>query len=368
MKQLIPLPNDLEQFYWRLKSSAPFMLGFPGNLNNDFSEFFKFFENIINNVGDPSCVDAAYRMHSKSYELKVINFFKEIYNLNHNSWGYITNGGTESNMMGLLLARSKYPNGRIYSTDGHYSIKKNSVILNIPYTKVKSYSSGEIDYKDLKQHLLKETTNTPIINLTIGTTFDGAIDSVDKTLRILNETHHKEFYIHCDAALFGGFIPFLDVKNEIDFKKKIDSISISAHKFFGIPFPSGIFLSQEKPHGSFVDCIEYIDSDDTTISGSRNGQTALLLWSLIENKGIDGFKKEAMDCIRNAKYLEELLNKIKYHPKLNINSNIVTFDIPSDKIISKWQLSTKKERAHIVVMQHVKKETIDLFINDIVSL
>ena len=265
MTQLIPLPSDVDQFYWRLKSSAPFMLGFPGNLNNDFRDFFKFFDSIINNVGDPSCVDASYRMHSKQYELKVIDFFKGIYNLNHDSWGYLTNGGTESNMMGLLLARSKYPEGRIYSTDGHYSIKKNSTILNMPYTKIQSYSDGEIDYENLRYYL-SEDKNPPIINLTIGTTFDGAIDSIDKTLAVLKETSHEEFYIHCDAALFGGFIPFLNAKHEIDFEKRINSISISAHKFFGIPFPSGIFLSKEKPHGSFVDCIEYIDSDDTTIS------------------------------------------------------------------------------------------------------
>jgi len=367
MKQLIPLCNELDRFYWRLKSSAPFMLGFPGNLNNDFSEFFKFFDSIINNVGDPSCVDGCYRMHSKHYELKVVDFFKEIYNLNHDSWGYLTNGGTESNMMGLLLARSKYPTGKVYSADGHYSIKKNSIILGLPHTKIKSSSSGEIDYEDLRQNLLKDK-NPPIINLTIGTTFDGATDSIDKTLTILEETLHEEFYIHCDAALFGGFIPFLDEKHEIDFEKRINSMSISAHKFFGIPFPSGIFLSKEKPNGGFVKCIEYIDSDDTTISGSRNGQMALLLWSLIQTKGHDGFKKEALQCTKNAKYLEDLLNQTGYKPRLNKNSNIVTFDIPSIAVVNKWQLATKKERAHVVVMQHVSKEIIKLFIHDIISL
>jgi histidine decarboxylase len=367
MRTLIPLTYEMRQFYWRLQANAPFMLGYPGNLNNDFSELNNFFDFIINNVGDPSCIDASYKMHSKKYELRVIDFFKEIYNFNHNVWGYITNGGTESNIMGLLLARSKYPNGTIYSTNGHYSIKKNSIILNMPYVEIKSSISGEIDYNDLLAYLLKDK-NPPIINLTIGTTFDGAIDSVDKTLNILRETGHENFYIHCDAALFGGFIPFLGVKHELDFRKPIDSISISAHKFFGVPLPSGIFLSKEKPHGSFVDCIEYIDSDDTTISGSRNGQIAIFLWALIENRGINGFREEAIQCIENAKYLKELLEAINYHPHLNENSNIVTFDIPSDKIINKWQLAIKGKMAHVVVMQHITKETVDSLISDIVTL
>lgn len=367
MRNLIPLTDEMRQFYWRLEYSVPFMAGYPGNLNNDFSELSKFFDFIINNVGDPSCVDESYKMHSKQYELKVIDFFKETYNLNHNSWGYLTNGGTESNTMGLLLARCKYPKSVIYSTNGHYSIKKNSIILNMPYVEVKSSINGEIDYDDLSYHLSKEK-NPPIINLTIGTTFDGAIDSVDKTLAILKRTAHEDFYIHCDAALFGGFIPFLGIDHELDFNKSIDSISISAHKFFGIPFPSGIFLSKEKPHGGFVDCIEYIDSDDTTISGSRNGQIAIFLWALIEKRGIEGFRKEAIGCIENAKYLKGLLENINCNPQLNENSNIVTFNIPSNKVVSKWQLATRKERAHVVVMQHITKKVIDSLISDIVAV
>ncbi len=365
MKALITLTDEMRQFYWRLQSSAPFMLGFPGNLNNDFSEFYKFFDFVINNVGDPSCTDGSYRMHSKEYEQKVLEFFKGIYNLDQNSWGYLTNGGTESNLMGLLLGRNKYPDGVIYSADGHYSIKKNSVILNVPYAEVES-SNGEMNYENLYDLLSKER-KIPILNLTIGTTFDGAIDDVDKVLSILKETSHENFYIHCDAALFGGFLPFLGIEHELNFNKPINSISLSAHKFFGIPFPSGVFLSKEKPHGSFVDCIEYIDSDDTTISGSRNGQLAVFLWALINNKGIIGFKKEAIECIENAKYLEKMLMDIHYNPKLNINSNIVTFDKPSKNIINKWQLATKNDRAHIVVMQHVNKKIIDLLISDIIT-
>lgn len=363
----IPLSYEMLQFYWRLQSHAPYMVGFPGNLNNDFSEFNKFFSFIINNVGDPSCVDTAYKMHSKKYELKIIDFFKNLYGLNGSSWGYLTNGGTESNLMGLLMGRSKYPHATIYSTSGHYSIKKNSVILNVPYTEIKAQSNGEIDYEDLRCYLSKDA-NCPIINLTIGTTFDGATDSVDKTLKVLEETGHQDFYLHCDAALFGGFLPFLDIEHEIDFAKKIDSLSVSTHKFFGVPFPSGIFLSKTKPHASFVDCVEYIDSDDTTISGSRNGQLAIMLWGLIEHRGIETFRKEATLCIENAKYLKAKLLEIDFNPQLNENSNIVTFDIPSDKVVNKWQLATKGNRTHVVVMQHVSKEAIDSLIQDIVSL
>lgn len=344
------------------------MVGYPGNLNNDFSELNIFFDFIINNVGDPNCLDESYKMHSKQYENKVLEFFRDIYNFDPKSfWGYLTNGGTESNTMGLLMGRIKYPKDIIYSTNGHYSIKKNAIILKMPYKEIKSLGNGEMDYENLHRCLSKGK-RTPILNLTIGTTFDGATDSIDTVLTILKETSHEEFYIHCDAALFGGFLPFLGIEHELNFRKPINSLAISAHKFFGIPFPSGIFMSKEKPRDSFVKKVGYIDSDDTTVCGSRNGQLALFLWALIEHKGVDGFKKEAIKCIENAKYLEKLLREINYNPQLNKNSNIVTFDIPSANIVSKWQLATNKKRAHVVVMQHVTKETINLLISNIVSV
>jgi len=362
---MIPLTEDMREFYSHIKKSAPFMLGYPGNLNNSFSELNIFFDFIINNVGDPDCLDESYKMHSKNYELKVLNFFKEIFEFNSDSWGYLTNGGTESNTMGLLLGRSKYPGSTLYSTNGHYSIKKNAFVLNMPYVEVKSCNNGEIDYGDLYLYLSKDK-KPPIINLTIGTTFDGAIDSVQKILSILKETLHENFYIHCDAALFGGFIPFLDIENEINFKN-VDSISISAHKFFGVPFPSGIFLSRERPHCAFVNCVEYIDSDDTTISGSRNGQLPLFLWALIKHKGKEGFKKEAIECIENARYLKTKLDNIGFNPMLNKYSNIVTFDIPPEYILDRWQLAKQGNRSHVVVMQHVNKNIINLLVDDILS-
>lgn len=362
---MIPLTEEMREFYLRLKKSAPFMLGYPGNLNNDFSELNIFFDFIINNVGDPSCLEEAYRMHSKHYELRVLKFFQDIYGLGPDSWGYITNGGTENNAMGLLLARNKYPESRLYSTNGHYSIKKDALILNIPYIEIKTLKNGEIDYEDLYSYLSYEK-KPPIINLTVGTTFDGAIDNIDRVRAILRETSHNEFYIHCDAALFGGFIPFLGIEHEVSFEYA-DSLSISTHKFFGVPFPSGIFLSREKTNCNFTTRVGYIDADDTTISGSRNGQSALFLWALIESRGIEGFKGEAINCIENAKYLRRLLFEKGYNPELNNYSNIVTFDIPTKEIIDKWQLATKNDRAHVVVMQHVTREIIDLFISDIAS-
>ena len=71
----INISNEVAKFHKELTGHASFMIGFPGNLNNDFSDLYPFFDFIINNVGDPFDTGASYKMDSKWYEKKVLSFF-----------------------------------------------------------------------------------------------------------------------------------------------------------------------------------------------------------------------------------------------------------------------------------------------------
>ena len=55
--------------------------------------------------------------------------------------------------------------------------------------------------------ILKET-----FNLYSGTTVKGAVDDLDLVITTLMETGFTEdrFYIHCDGALFGFMLPFIE--------------------------------------------------------------------------------------------------------------------------------------------------------------
>lgn len=60
-------------------------------------------------------------------------------------------------------------------------------------------------------------------------------------------------------------------------------MNISGHKFLGNPMPSGILLIQKKYISQ--NYVEYIDNDDMTIGGSRNGLSAVLLYNRILSLG-----------------------------------------------------------------------------------
>ena len=135
-----------------------------------------------------------------------------------------------------------------------------------------------------------------IINVNIGTTVKGAVDDLDRIIAILEDLNipRERFHIHCDGALFALMSPFVDSAPEISFQKPIDSIAVSGHKMLGCPMPCGVALSRKEHVEKVEQHIDYLNSVDTTIMGSRNGQAALYMWYSLRKKGIFGIKKDVM--------------------------------------------------------------------------
>lgn len=339
-------------------------LGYPENQNLYYKELYKLglFEMCVDNVGDPF-VESNYKINSGEFEKEIISFFAEMYNL-ENYWGYVGSCGTEGNICGIYLGRETYQNGVFYySKDSHYSIAKASKMLRLEERVIESQENGEMDYEDFEK---KVNPNKPaIINANIGTTMKGAIDDLEKIEKILIKKGVKKYYIHCDAALAGMLLPYIDGAQKINFKKNIHSIAISGHKFIGSPIPCGIFLTHKDFVKKIETKIEYLGSLDTTIMGSRSGLAPLFVWDAIQKRGHKGFEMEARTCVENATYLYQKMKEMNYPTWLNSFSNTVYFKKPSEVIIQKWQLASLGEFAHVVTMQHVSRKMLNLFLEDI---
>lgn len=92
-----------------------------------------------------------YLLNSFDFEKEVMEYFAQLFKIPfEESWGYVTNGGTEGNMFGCYLGREIFPNGTLYySKDTHYSVAKIVKLLRIKSTLVESQPNGEMDYADL---------------------------------------------------------------------------------------------------------------------------------------------------------------------------------------------------------------------------
>jgi tyrosine decarboxylase/aspartate 1-decarboxylase len=193
------------------------------------------------------------------------------------SWGYITVGGTTSNMEGLWIARNKAkksgkkPKYVLASEDSHYSVSKACDILGLKVKKLEV--NAEINPKKIAA-----------VVCTIGTTETGRVDDVSFWVQ-----YCQEFGIHChvDAAYGGYFIyakesEFLseEARRAFGSLSLCDSISIDPHKMGYAPYPSGLFLLKNRNDCSFValdQSVPYLNAPTTsayTIEGSRSGAYA----------------------------------------------------------------------------------------------
>ena len=113
--------------------------------------------------------------------------------------------------------------------------------------------------------------------------------------------------------------------------------------------------------------IEYVGTLDTTITGSRNAITPLMLWHAIRSRGIEGFRKTVNRCLSRAEYAVNRLNEIGVAALRNPHAITVVFPKPVPLILEKWQLAVQGDFAHIMVMPHVTHEKIDQLAADIIS-
>ena len=52
--------------------------------------------------------------------------------------------------------------------------------------------------------------------------------------------------------------------------------------------------------------VEYLNSRDATIMGSRNGHAPVYLWYTLTVKGYDGMRRDVERCMRNAHVLKQV--------------------------------------------------------------
>lgn len=358
-----------DQLYNDLAAHAGHMLGYPSTRLVDFTPLYKFLDISINNVGDPFSESGSYKVNTHQIETDVIKWFTNILRARDmDTWGYVTNGGTEGNMYGIYLARELFPEGIVYySEDTHYSVAKILQITNARSIMIKSRPDGEIDYDDLDASIAIHRDKPPIIFANIGTTMRGAIDNLDTIKAILKNRAISRYYIHADAALSGMILPFAPDPQPFDFASGIDSISISGHKFPGCPIPCGVVLAKQELINRVARSVEYIGTNDTTISGSRNGITPLFLWHIITTLQKSGLTEIVANSLQTADYAINRLKETGLEAWRHKNSITVVFPRINKPALKSWQIAVQGEQAHLITMPHINKDCIDRFIKDIAS-
>lgn len=374
------------------------LLGYPVNMNTPPAEFFAWRKQLVdagigtfahNNVGNPF-EKSSIPYHTHDFERDLIANFGMLFGFPVNdTWGFLSHSGTDSNMHGMYMGRTilKKRTGllpKVYFTkEAHYSIQILRDLLGLETVYVETLPDGGMDANDLRQKLMDNQDHPALVIATIGTTFKGAVDRID---RIQDALKGHVNFLHLDAALFGGYLPFTEHADEILYQNsanpRYDSIAVSCHKFFGFPSPAGLFVTTASRFEEFneefsrIHNPEYIHHVPGTITCSRDAVKPAEFYFYTTRTALARQREDARSMLKNAAYIFEQMQSrfADLHPsRVNELSNTVYFRKPSLWIIEKYSLATMKletsgktqDYAHVIVMPHATQNILNEFLTDL---
>lgn len=377
------------------------LLGYPINMNTPPDEFFSWRKQLFaagidafafNNVGNPF-KESPIPYNTHDFECETIRKFGKLFAFPpDDTWGFLSHSGTDSNMHGMYMGRTllKGRTGLLpkayFTREAHYSVQILRDLLGLETVMVDTLPDGGMDPDDLAHKLAEQPKVPALIVATVGTTFKGAIDNVD---RIQDKLAGHASYLHVDAALFGGYLPFTPHAAEVSYQSehvadtgRYDSIAVSCHKFFGFPSPAGLFITKQSLYDEFnklfskIHNPEYIHHVPGTITCSRDAVKPAEFYYFTTPPALAKQTEDAQLILKNAAYLLEQMQT--RFPQLsatraNLLSNIVYFRNPGDAIVRKYSLATmrlnvdkKAENfAHVVIMPHVSRAVLTEFLTDL---
>lgn len=262
--------------------------------------------------------------------------------------GVFTSGGTQSNLMGVLLARDwaianhwKNEDGSewsvqrdgipadamkkvkvICSENAHFSVQKNMAMMGMGFQSVvtvPSNANAQMDVAALGQTLAQlkaEGKITACIVATAGTTDAGAIDDL-KAIRKLADEYQA--WLHIDAAWGGALLLSKDYRHLLDGIELTDSITLDFHKHFFQTISCGAFLLKDPANYRFIDYkADYLNSEYDEEHGvpnlvAKSLQTtrrfdALKLWFTVEALGEELYASMIDHGVKLTQEVEQYIN------------------------------------------------------------
>ena len=250
-------------------------------------------------------------------EVKLVEWLREQVGFGAGDAGVFTSGGTQSNLMGLMLARDAFfarqghsvqQNGltgdlsklKVFcSENAHFSVQKNMALMGLGYrsvTLVKTDEFSRMDVSDLSEKLAQAKANgeqVMAIVATAGTTDAGAIDPLADIAALAAK---EGIWVHVDAAWGGALLLSEKYRHYLNGLELVDSVTLDFHKQFFQTISCGAFLLKDARHYQLMRYqAAYLNSDFDEEHGvpnlvSKSLQTtrrfdALKLWMGLEALG-----------------------------------------------------------------------------------
>jgi len=192
-----------------------------------------------------------------------------------------------ANLEGLWVSGRVSPGKTVVASDqAHYTHRRISEVLQLPFESIPTDRSGRMDVSALRDVLGAGTIGTVVA--TIGTTGTGAVDPL---VEILELQKQYGFRVHADAA-YGGYYLLADnlrgdTRRSLQALAVVDSVAIDPHKHGLQPYGCGCILHRDPSVGTLYkhdSPYTYFTSSELhlgeiSLECSRAGAAAVALWA-----------------------------------------------------------------------------------------
>ncbi|AMW08265.1 tyrosine decarboxylase MfnA [Streptomyces qaidamensis] len=316
---------------------------------------------------------------TKRIERRVVRLLLDLMG-NPGGSGSLVSGGTEANLIALLVAReSARARGRltdrpevVVSSTVHFSFTKIFGLLGLTPVVVPVDDSLRLPAGEVARRIGEHTV---AVVATAGSSEFGVVDAVDEIGPVVAG---RDVHLHVDAATGGFIIPFARELGhdlpQFDFSVDgVDSITIDPHKYGLANVPAGAILFRgAQDAGRFAVDSFFIDTPvHNTLLGTRPGAAAVSTYAVLEHLGRDGFRDLTRTNYEVTQYLVGGLRAAGHELFAEPQLNIVVVRMPHAVRISQlleskgWIVSTSKrfgETLRLVVTRHVTPEMVDAFL------
>jgi glutamate/tyrosine decarboxylase-like PLP-dependent enzyme len=272
---------------------------------------------------------------ASAVEDRVVRWLCQLVGYGRESFGTLTSGGSEANLLALKCARDRAAgntrdrglrdadaSGRLVvyaSEQSHYSLAKSCDILGLGREALRKIETD--DGFHIRTDLLREAIerdlaagHTPTcVAGAAGATSTGVVDPLDE---LADAARDYGLWFHVDAA-YGGALAFSEKhRSRLGGIERADSVTVDPHKWMFVPFACGGLLVREGGavlRAAFDITAEYMSEDrggsDVEFDFMRYGQlgtrrfNALKIWMALKRLGVRGYAAIVERQIELARHL-----------------------------------------------------------------
>lgn len=277
-------------------------------------------------------------------EARVLRWLCDLLGYGSKSFGTLTSGGSEANLIALKCARDRAAEQArdegvraasgdlvVYASEqSHYSLEKGVDILGLGRRSLRKIPTDERFH--LRTDVLREEIERDrkagripcCIAGAAGATSTGIVDPLDELASIARE---RGCWFHVDAA-YGGALAFSEKhRPRLLGIERADSVTIDPHKWMFVPFACGAVLMRDGARvlrDAFDMTPEYLSEKRERIEGAdveydffRYGQlgtrrfNALKIWMALKLLGTRGYAEIIERQIELTEYLAARIDELE---------------------------------------------------------